>query len=62
MGVARLAHRLAENVPGAFFVASLDKLRAHAFEWVLPGHGRRYRAPSAAAMQRALAHTIAALR
>jgi glyoxylase-like metal-dependent hydrolase (beta-lactamase superfamily II)/ferredoxin len=37
---------------------SLEKLRAYRFEWVLPGHGRRWRAPSADAMQRALAHTL----
>lgn len=39
-------------------IRSLEKLRAYRFEWVLPGHGRRWRAPSAAAMQRALAHTL----
>jgi glyoxylase-like metal-dependent hydrolase (beta-lactamase superfamily II)/ferredoxin len=43
-------------------LASLDKLRGYRFQWVLPGHGRRFRAPSAAAMQAALAQTIAALR
>ncbi|MCU1279375.1 MAG: Metallo-beta-lactamase superfamily protein [bacterium] len=42
-------------------LASLQKLRAYKFEWVLPGHGRRFHAPSAAAMQDALAQTIAAL-
>jgi glyoxylase-like metal-dependent hydrolase (beta-lactamase superfamily II)/ferredoxin len=35
-------------------VRSLVKLRALEFEWVLPGHGRRLRASSAAAMQREL--------
>lgn len=30
---------------------SMERLLDHRFEWVLPGHGRRYRAPSAAAMR-----------
>jgi len=38
---------------------SLDKLRAFRFEWVLPGHGRRWRASSPEAMQRAIAETLA---
>jgi glyoxylase-like metal-dependent hydrolase (beta-lactamase superfamily II)/ferredoxin len=29
---------------------SLEALLAHRFEWLLPGHGRRWKAPSAAAM------------
>jgi glyoxylase-like metal-dependent hydrolase (beta-lactamase superfamily II)/ferredoxin len=37
---------------------SLEKLRDYRFEWVLPGHGRRWRARDAAEMQRALAHTL----
>ncbi len=41
---------------------SLATLSAYRFEWVLPGHGRRFRASSAAAMQQALARTAAALR
>lgn len=42
-------------------LASLAKLRDYRFEWVLPGHGRRFRAPSADAMRSALAQTIARL-
>ncbi|MGZ3443395.1 MAG: MBL fold metallo-hydrolase, partial [Polyangia bacterium] len=42
-------------------LASLRKLRGYRFSWVLPGHGRRFRAPSPAAMQAALEQTIAAL-
>jgi glyoxylase-like metal-dependent hydrolase (beta-lactamase superfamily II) len=41
---------------------SMERLAEHAFEWVLPGHGRRWRAPSAAAMRaeiRALAERMA---
>jgi glyoxylase-like metal-dependent hydrolase (beta-lactamase superfamily II)/ferredoxin len=41
---------------------SLAKLAAYRFQWVLPGHGRRFRAPSPEAMQQALSCTIAALR
>ena len=37
---------------------SLEKLRAFRFEWVLPGHGRRWRAQSPADMQRALTHAL----
>ena len=40
---------------------SLQALRDHRFEWVLPGHGRRWRAPSADAMRAALDETIARL-
>jgi glyoxylase-like metal-dependent hydrolase (beta-lactamase superfamily II)/ferredoxin len=40
---------------------SLARLTAHAFHHVLPGHGRRFRAPSATAMQAELRRTIAAL-
>jgi glyoxylase-like metal-dependent hydrolase (beta-lactamase superfamily II)/ferredoxin len=32
-------------------LASLARLREHRFSWVLPGHGRRFGAPSAAAMR-----------
>jgi glyoxylase-like metal-dependent hydrolase (beta-lactamase superfamily II) len=32
--------------------ASMEKLAAFRFEWVLPGHGRPWRAPSAEAAQR----------
>jgi glyoxylase-like metal-dependent hydrolase (beta-lactamase superfamily II)/ferredoxin len=35
-------------------VASMERLLDYSFEWVLPGHGWRYRAPSAAAMRREL--------
>jgi glyoxylase-like metal-dependent hydrolase (beta-lactamase superfamily II)/ferredoxin len=41
---------------------SLAKLLAYRFEWVLPGHGRRFHAPSAEAMQQALLGAVAALR
>ena len=40
---------------------SLEALRAFRFEWVLPGHGRRWRAPSAGAMRAALDEAIARL-
>ena len=40
---------------------SLERLAAYGFEWVLPGHGRRFRAPSAAAMRAALDETVARL-
>jgi glyoxylase-like metal-dependent hydrolase (beta-lactamase superfamily II) len=33
-------------------VRSLERLLQHRFSWVLPGHGRAWRAPSAAAMRR----------
>ncbi|HYD39739.1 MAG TPA: MBL fold metallo-hydrolase [Anaeromyxobacter sp.] len=37
---------------------SLERLRAYRFRWVLPGHGRRWRASSAAAMRAALEEAI----
>ena len=37
---------------------SLEKLRDFRFEWVLPGHGRRWRARDAADMRRALEHAL----
>lgn len=40
---------------------SVERLRRHRFRWLLPGHGRRWRAPSVAAMQAELARTLAAL-
>jgi len=40
---------------------SLARLRDFRFQWVLPGHGRRWRAPSAEAMRAALDGTIARL-
>ena len=42
-------------------IASMERLAAHRFEWVLPGHGRPWRAPSpdqAAAEVRALARAM----
>ena len=42
-------------------VRSLQKLRAFRFEWVLPGHGRRFRAPSADAMRRELDRLLQAI-
>jgi hypothetical protein len=36
----------------------MERLRDHRFEWVLPGHGWRYRAPSAAAMRNELERCI----
>jgi len=41
---------------------SLERLLDFRFEWVLPGHGRRYQAPSAAVMRVELERAIAALR
>jgi glyoxylase-like metal-dependent hydrolase (beta-lactamase superfamily II) len=41
---------------------SLERLRDYRFEWVLPGHGRRFHAPSADAMRAALDEAIARLR
>lgn len=39
-------------------LASLERLLDHSFTWVLPGHGRRFRADSPAAMRRALAELL----
>jgi len=41
---------------------SMERLLAHRFEWVLPGHGRPWRAPSAEAARAALAELIASMR
>jgi glyoxylase-like metal-dependent hydrolase (beta-lactamase superfamily II)/ferredoxin len=41
---------------------SLERLLDHRFEWVLPGHGGRYRAASPAAMRRELERLLARLR
>ncbi len=41
-------------------VASLRRLLDHRFEWVLPGHGRRFRATSARAMRAAIEALLAA--
>jgi glyoxylase-like metal-dependent hydrolase (beta-lactamase superfamily II)/ferredoxin len=43
-------------------VASLERLLDFSFEWVLPGHGRRYQAASAAEMRRALEDLLRRLR
>jgi glyoxylase-like metal-dependent hydrolase (beta-lactamase superfamily II)/ferredoxin len=40
---------------------SLERLLDHRFEWILPGHGRPYRAPNAAAMHTALERLAARL-
>jgi glyoxylase-like metal-dependent hydrolase (beta-lactamase superfamily II)/ferredoxin len=40
-------------------VRSLRRLRDYQFQWVLPGHGRRFRAPSPTAMRAALDEAIA---
>jgi len=40
-------------------VRSLRRLLDHRFEWVLPGHGGRFRAPSTAAMRAELERLIA---
>ena len=40
-------------------VRSLRRLLDHRFEWVLPGHGRRYRARSAADMRAAIESLLA---
>jgi glyoxylase-like metal-dependent hydrolase (beta-lactamase superfamily II) len=39
-------------------VRSVERLLDLKFEWVLPGHGRRYQARSAAEMRRALEETL----
>jgi glyoxylase-like metal-dependent hydrolase (beta-lactamase superfamily II) len=41
---------------------SLERLRDFRFEWVLPGHGRPFHAPSATAMRAEIERTIRALR
>jgi glyoxylase-like metal-dependent hydrolase (beta-lactamase superfamily II) len=43
-------------------VDSLRKLRERRFTWVLPGHGRRYHAPSAEAMRDEIDRALTALR
>jgi glyoxylase-like metal-dependent hydrolase (beta-lactamase superfamily II) len=42
-------------------VRSLERLLEFEFEWVLPGHGRRYHAGSAAAMRRELERLLESL-
>jgi glyoxylase-like metal-dependent hydrolase (beta-lactamase superfamily II) len=41
---------------------SLRRLLEFRFSWILPGHGRRFAAPSPEAMREELGRTIAALR
>lgn len=41
---------------------SVERLLDHRFEWVLPGHGRRFHATSAAAMRAELVRLLAAIR
>jgi glyoxylase-like metal-dependent hydrolase (beta-lactamase superfamily II)/ferredoxin len=41
---------------------SMERLLEHDFEWVLPGHGGRYRAESAAAMKDELQRVLARMR
>jgi glyoxylase-like metal-dependent hydrolase (beta-lactamase superfamily II)/ferredoxin len=41
---------------------SVEKLEGYAFRWVLPGHGRRFRTESPAAMQAALHELTARMR
>jgi glyoxylase-like metal-dependent hydrolase (beta-lactamase superfamily II)/ferredoxin len=43
-------------------VRSMERLLDFRFEWVLPGHGGRYRAPSAAAMKRELERVVAEMK
>jgi glyoxylase-like metal-dependent hydrolase (beta-lactamase superfamily II)/ferredoxin len=43
-------------------IESMERLLDHRFEWVLPGHGASWRAPSAAAMRAELEHCIAWMR
>jgi glyoxylase-like metal-dependent hydrolase (beta-lactamase superfamily II)/ferredoxin len=40
-------------------IRSMERLLDYSFEWVLPGHGERYRAESPAAMRRELERCIA---
>ena len=40
---------------------SMARLAEHRFEWVLPGHGRRFRAASADAMRAELVRLAAAM-
>jgi glyoxylase-like metal-dependent hydrolase (beta-lactamase superfamily II) len=40
-------------------VRSMERLLDYSFEWVLPGHGERYRAESPAAMRRELERCVA---
>ncbi len=40
-------------------IRSMERLLDHSFEWVLPGHGERYRAESPEAMRRELERCVA---
>ena len=40
----------------------MERLLAYDFEWVLPGHGGRYRAPSAVAMRREVERVVRAMK
>ncbi len=41
---------------------SMERLLDHSFEWVLPGHGRRFHAPSKDAMREELSRLVARMR
>jgi glyoxylase-like metal-dependent hydrolase (beta-lactamase superfamily II)/ferredoxin len=43
-------------------IRSMERLLDFRFEWVLPGHGGRYRAPSAAAMRAELQRVVAEMK
>jgi glyoxylase-like metal-dependent hydrolase (beta-lactamase superfamily II)/ferredoxin len=43
-------------------IRSMERLLDFRFDWVLPGHGGRYRAPSAAAMKRELERVVAEMK
>ena len=43
-------------------IRSMERLLEFDFEWVLPGHGRRYQAPSAAAMRREIEQAVVRMR
>ena len=43
-------------------IRSMERLLDHSFEWVLPGHGSRWHAPSAADMRRQLEDCIVRMR
>jgi len=43
-------------------IASMERLLDFDFEWVLPGHGRRYHAASTAGMRKEIEHVIARMR
>jgi len=43
-------------------IRSMERLLDHRFDWVLPGHGSWWRAPSAAAMRREIERCVAWMR